>query len=172
MGKKPHPDNAHSSPRQVNPTLASTSPCLLRLGITDTTYLSYVCIFLINQAPKTVKLFGSYPTHSARASHTLNLDYFDGFGQFSAFRNSEPIATVFYGESVIAGQRWRLLPSTASSPPPCPSSMERHPAALLLLPSSFPTSFHWLIIFCQLREKWIITYIVLTNYWILSLNIF
>lgn len=119
-----------------------------------------------------VKLFGSYPTYSVRASHTLNLGYFDGFGQFSASRNSEPIATVFYGESVIAGQRWWLLPSMASSPPPCPSSMERHPAALLLLPSSFPTLFHWLIIFCQLREKGIITYIVLTNYWISSLNIF
>lgn len=109
-------------------------------------------------------LFDSYPIYSVQASHTLNLGYFDGFGQFSTYRNSEPIATVFYGDSLIMGQRWWLLLSMALSPPPYPSSVERHPAALFLLPSSFPTLISLAYFCCQLRGKGIINYIVLTNY--------
>ena len=57
-------DYAHASPLQVNCASASTLSCLLRFGITDTMYLLYAYIFLINQAPEMAKLFDSYPTYS------------------------------------------------------------------------------------------------------------
>lgn len=68
--------------------------------------LLYMYVFHISQDPEMVKLFDPHPTYSARTSHTLNLGYFDGFGQFSAYRNSEPFATVFHGDSLIMSHRW------------------------------------------------------------------
>lgn len=57
---------------------------LLYMETVDTTYLLSIDFLLINQAPEMGKLFGSYPTCSARGSHTLNPGCFDEFALLSA----------------------------------------------------------------------------------------